>query len=632
VIGLAMQKSNQVMANSNTQITFELAYKYQTDYTELNTSDDLERLQNMSDGYMDEVHVLRRQYQADLVMLIPSVTFTGGLGYLLQRESGFPDYAFALSRVQQTGSAYTMVHEMGHNMGCSHHKIQGGSGLYPYSYGWRGLGASNTRLATVMTYEDLDDGQGYFSHIPYFSDPAIFVNGVAIGDVNDGNNALTLRRSKHVTSRYSDIIGTSLSRLTISQGTLSPAFNPDSLNYTVTVSNEVQYITVTGTANYPCASVTGNVANRALSVGANVVAVSAISHEGSVRREYTITVNRLPSACDSYASRPIFNGNVSARTGSDELHLNMTAANQIILRNQLTISTLPPANGDVYVKQSASSNACHKLGPYYIHSGPVTKFRVTKTGNYTFTNNVTDYVILSLYNSETASCEGFITSNAHWAGTDGNTSMSWSVTALLNADTDYYMRTVHYQLAQTWDISVTAPSGGELYTESSIPLGMGYTYIAIDQQDNKIKAYSATADFRTLLPGNYTIYGVSFSQESNPANFTGKTLAEIQISDCVTASATSMNMTVLLLSYIRTPDNSDSISAYYSNQVIHAVSDSSDPIRRIDIYNTQGALLFTENKINTSYYTVKNKWSVSGVYIVRLTTGQGVKTFRILAK
>jgi hypothetical protein len=75
-----------------------------------------------------------------------------------------------------------------------------------------------------------------------------------------------------------------------------------------------------------------------------------------------------------------------------------------------------------------------------------------------------------------------------------------------------------------------------------------------------------------------------------------------------------------------------SITAYYSNRTIYAVSDLSDPIRRMDIYNAQGALIFSDDKINAPYYTVKNRWNNSGIYLVRLTTGQGVKSVKILVK
>jgi len=49
-ISQIMQKANLSLGNSNTLLYFNLVYSGQVDYTELNTSDDLVRLTNTSDG------------------------------------------------------------------------------------------------------------------------------------------------------------------------------------------------------------------------------------------------------------------------------------------------------------------------------------------------------------------------------------------------------------------------------------------------------------------------------------------------------------------------------------------------------------------------------------------------------
>jgi len=206
VIAIAMEKANEAMQNSGTGITFNLVYKYQTDYKEVNSNEDLYRLCTKDDGYLDEVHTLREQYKADLVVLMPMVSFTGGVAYLLTNENGNKDLcSFSLTRVQQAATGYTLVHELGHNMGCSHSKsqnYQAGPGLYYYSAGWRGpeLGG----YTTIMSYES---GSYYsdhhtYPHIPYFSSPDIVIDGVTIGHSIDGDNVLTLKKTKHVTSQY----------------------------------------------------------------------------------------------------------------------------------------------------------------------------------------------------------------------------------------------------------------------------------------------------------------------------------------------------------------------------------------------------------------------------------------------
>ncbi|GHT60870.1 hypothetical protein AGMMS50239_10660 [Bacteroidia bacterium] len=556
VIDLAVQKANTVMFNSQTNITFNSVYKHQTNYTEVNSNTDLYRLTDTDDGYMDEVHALRKQYNADLVQLIPSVTFTGGLGWVLNSEQGFPANGFALSRVQQASWTTTVVHEIGHNMGCSHHILQGGNGLYPYSFGHRGTFSGGTKFSTVMTYDDLGDGQGVFPGIDYFSDPNITINGVAIG-TSTANNALTLRRTKRLTSLYSDIINLSLTNLTVSAGTLMPAFDPNVTEYTVTVGNVVTNTDITGTPNYNCATVTGNVTGATLSSGANTFIITVKAHNNTAQKIYTVTVNRLTTACGTYESRPDFTGNVSAIAGSSSLNLNLGAAVPVSLFNSMAIGT-SQASSEVFVRESSNSNNCHSLGTLNVFSGPVKKFRVTESGNYTFNNETNgDYVIMTFFNSETASCQSFLKSSAYWGGSGTSIFNSNSITITLNANTDYYLRTFKYSTAATWDISVTGT--GSLYTEFSIPNGMSYTYIAVSQTDSKIKAQSATADFRTIAPGAYTVYGIPYStSNSDPTSFIGKTLSEIQASDCVTPSMNSITMTVDSEDYTWTPENTGS--------------------------------------------------------------------------
>ena len=210
LIDIATQTSNTIMENSGTGITFNIVYKHKTNYIETNTMEDLDRITDPNDGYMDEVHVLRDTYYADEIVFIPAVDFTGGVAWLLEDVNGFdPDYyAVALCRVQQSSWTYTVVHEVGHNMGCGHHadqNVQPGPGLFPYSSGWRGTTASpyNTLFSTVMTYEDgvyFSDGI-YHPRIPYFSSPDIFFEGVPLG-TSLADNVQTLKRTKNAVAGY----------------------------------------------------------------------------------------------------------------------------------------------------------------------------------------------------------------------------------------------------------------------------------------------------------------------------------------------------------------------------------------------------------------------------------------------
>ncbi len=208
VIAQAMAKAQLALANSGTVLTMALVHSAEVAYTESGSSNtDLNRLTDTNDGYMDQVHTWRDTHRADLVALYAVEDDYGGLGWLLDSTSGRPAYAFCVVRVQQASWTYTHIHEMGHNMGCHHHKsqnVQPGPGLFSYSAGWRWTGSNNGKYCSIMTYED---GQ-YFSdgvthtRVAHFSNPSVEYADVATGHAADGDNARTIRETKYVIAAY----------------------------------------------------------------------------------------------------------------------------------------------------------------------------------------------------------------------------------------------------------------------------------------------------------------------------------------------------------------------------------------------------------------------------------------------
>ena len=66
----AVALTNQSFINSQINHRIELVYAGQTNYTESGISTDLSRFRNNGDGYMDEVHILRNKYSADVCVLL----------------------------------------------------------------------------------------------------------------------------------------------------------------------------------------------------------------------------------------------------------------------------------------------------------------------------------------------------------------------------------------------------------------------------------------------------------------------------------------------------------------------------------------------------------------------------------
>lgn len=79
-----------------------------------------------------------------------------------------------------------------------------------------------------------------------------------------------------------------------------------------------------------------------------------------------------------------------------------------------------------------------------------------------------------------------------------------------------------------------------------------YTYIAVDQDDNTVRAASTEADFRTLVSGDYDVYGVSYKSEGpeppsivDPTSWIGQPLEDVVNRDfCAMLSNNAIEMKI----------------------------------------------------------------------------------------
>ena len=135
--------------------------------------------------------------------------------------------------------------------------------------------------------------------------------GIAIA-LEVGDNVITIEvtaedgnatRTYRVTVTRASPPGTdaTLSGLSLSAGTLAPAFDPLTTAYTASVSNDVASLALTPAANDTKATVTvnGNAVTSgqasvaiALGVGDNVITIEVTAEDSSTTRTYTLTVTR----------------------------------------------------------------------------------------------------------------------------------------------------------------------------------------------------------------------------------------------------------------------------------------------------------------------------------------------------
>ncbi|MBN1416827.1 MAG: T9SS type A sorting domain-containing protein [Bacteroidales bacterium] len=308
-ISFIMARSQTALDNSNTSVILQLVHSEQVNYTELNTIDDLYNLRNHNDGYMDNVHSLRNTYAADLVILLENINFVNGLGWLLDTITGDPEYAFSLTNVRRPNWKYTTIHEIGHNLGCHHHKEQNtepGPGLFSYSAGWRWFGVDKIGYCSVMTYENREyfADDYYHNRVPHFSNPSIKYQGTATGDINDGDNARTIRETKSVVSRYRPLT------LNVSPTTVSFEYNSSSAKR-IRISSNTSW-TVTKNATwldlYPAKGSehgTISVYTNNLNGSANT-RIATITISGTGVSQQTVTVRQSPTPALTVSPDTVF--------------------------------------------------------------------------------------------------------------------------------------------------------------------------------------------------------------------------------------------------------------------------------------------------------------------------------------
>ena len=184
-ISTAVAITNQSFVNSQINYEIELAYAGETNYTEVGYNTDLNRFQSNNDGYIDEVHLLRNEYSADICVLLIAEENACGKAYDIKSNA---NNAFcvvsACACMDCLIGNYSFAHEIGHLMGCRHDP-HADKNIIPYSYG-HGFVNTSPQWRTIMAYGSSCND---CPRLQYWSNPNVSYWGSPMGTIAKHNNA-----------------------------------------------------------------------------------------------------------------------------------------------------------------------------------------------------------------------------------------------------------------------------------------------------------------------------------------------------------------------------------------------------------------------------------------------------------
>jgi len=187
-IQLGITETNQAYADSQVTQRLRLVGTTEVAYTESGSpSTDLNRL-TFTDGFMDGVFALRDSTRADMVSLIVNgygTTVGCGVAWLMGPTNwpGFESRAFSVVDELCISPNYTFGHELGHNMGLNHARVDPvGTGAFPYSFGYKDPASV---FRTVMSYNCPVN----CPRVLHFSNPNVTYSGGTTGIIDTAPNS-----------------------------------------------------------------------------------------------------------------------------------------------------------------------------------------------------------------------------------------------------------------------------------------------------------------------------------------------------------------------------------------------------------------------------------------------------------
>jgi peptidyl-Asp metalloendopeptidase len=188
LIERAVAETNKAYDNSEILIRLRRVHSVEVDYHLTERFQDLTRFARNGDGYMDEVHALRDEYEADICVLIAERR-EATINAAIMAE---PKTAFAVVYYAHLGAPnYALAHEIGHLQG-ARHSVESGVFEEPFPYGHA---LRTPQWRTIMS-------TGSEPVIPHFANPDVFFGGIPTGSASRANVARVLNETAAYISNF----------------------------------------------------------------------------------------------------------------------------------------------------------------------------------------------------------------------------------------------------------------------------------------------------------------------------------------------------------------------------------------------------------------------------------------------
>ena len=442
----------------------------------------------------------------------------------------------------------------------------------------------------LATPNNANDWQGLLGC--FIGDIGVVLPSCNVNDTSEFSNAAALPLNNNAT----------LANLMVSAGTLTPAFAPNTLDYTDAVSNAVTSVTVTAMLADPNATQTvngtplangGTSAAIPLSVGMNAIPVIVTAQDGTTQQTYTITVNRAGPLSNnaalsnlivstgtltpSFASATLdYSDSVSNATASINLTPTATDAGATITVNGLAVAS---GTASIDFALAVGANAIPVI---------VTAQDGTTKQTYTVTVNRASPAL-----SNNAALSALTISSGVLTPSFVSTTLMYS-DSVANAVTSVTVTPTTADANATIKVNTLAVTSGTQSQSIALAVGTNMINVVVTAQDGTtVQTYSIAVDRASpALSNNAALSNLAISAGTLTPSFVPTTLAYTDAVSNATASITV------------TPTAADANATIKVNNVAVASGTSSVGIPLALGPNTITVLVTAQDGTTVQTYTV----------------------------